>query len=91
MAKKKNEWLSRALACALAVALTAGTAVMTPIADIIGTNITANAAGYTTWGNCQWKVENGKLYIKGTIPNTGGPVDIPWCAGSIRATIKWYK
>ena len=87
MRKLKKKWLSRALACALAVALTAGTAVMTPIADIIGTNITANAAGYTTWGNCQWKVENGKLYIKGTIPNTGGPVDIPWCAGSIRATI----
>ena len=87
MRKVKKKWLYRALCAALAVTLVSGTAVMSPIADIIGTNITANAANYTTWGTCQWKVENGKLYIKGTIPNTGGPVDIPWCAGSIRATI----
>ena len=87
MAKKKNEWLYRALCAALAVTLVSGTAVMSPIADIIGTNITANAANYTTWGTCQWKVENGKLYIKGTIPNIGSPFDIPWCADSIRTTI----
>ena len=87
MAKKKNEWLYRALCAALAVTLVSGTAVMSPIADIVGTSITANAANYTTWGTCQWKVENGKLYIKGTIPNTGSPVDIPWCADSIRTTI----
>ena len=87
MAKKKNEWLYRALCAALAVTLVSGTAVMSPVADIVGTNITANAANYTTWKTCQWKVENGKLYIKGIIPNTGSPVDIPWCADSIRTTI----
>ena len=43
MAKIKNKWLSRALSCALAVTLMAGTAVMTPVADIVGTNITAEA------------------------------------------------
>ncbi len=87
MKTSKKKWLSRALCTALVVTLTAGTAVMTPVADIVGTNITANAANYTTWGTCQWKVENGKLYIKGIIPNTGSPVDIPWCADSIRTTI----
>ncbi len=88
MAKKKNEWLYRVLCAALAVTLVSGTAVMSPIADIIGTNITANAANYTTWGTCQWKVENGKLYIKGTIPNAGSSMNIPWCAdSSIRNTI----
>ena len=88
MAKKKNEWLYRALCAALAVTLVSGTAVMSPIADIIGTNITANAADYTTWETCQWKVENGKLYIKGTIPNAGSSMNIPWCAdSSIRNTI----
>ena len=87
MAKKKNEWLYRALCAALAVTLVSGTAVMSPVADIVGTSITANAANYTIWGTCQWKVENGKLYIKGTIPNIGSPFDIPWCADSIRTTI----
>ena len=45
MSKIKNKWLSRALCAALAVTLTAGTAVMTPIADFAGipTGITANA------------------------------------------------
>ena len=47
MTKMKNKWQSRVLACALAAALTAGTAVMTPIADFIGTNIIASAATYT--------------------------------------------
>ncbi len=87
MKTSKKKWLSRALCTALAVTLTAGTAVMTPVADIVGTNITANAANYTTWGTCQWKVENGKLYIKGNIPNTGSLADIPWFADSIRNTI----
>ena len=44
MAKKKNEWLYRALCAALAVTLVSGMAVMSPVADIVGTNITANAA-----------------------------------------------
>ena len=47
MRKLKKKWLSRALACALTVALTAGTAVMTPIADFVGTNTIASAATYT--------------------------------------------
>ena len=42
MRKLKKKWLSRALSCALAVTLTA---VMTPVADIVGipTSITASA------------------------------------------------
>ena len=100
---KKKKWLSRALSCALAVTLTAGTAVMTPVADIVGTNITANAAyeGYTAWtgtgtdadGNsatvtCYWKVDNGTLYVAGTAPNTGNQVGIPWYKDSnIRSSI----
>lgn len=46
MAKIKNKWLSRALSCALAVALVSGTAIMSPTADFAGipTSIVANAA-----------------------------------------------
>ena len=46
MAKIKNKWLSRALSCALAVALVSGTAIMSPMADFAGipTSIVANAA-----------------------------------------------
>ena len=44
MKTSKKKWLYRALCAALVVTLTAGTAVMTPIADFVGTNITANAA-----------------------------------------------
>ncbi|MBR0372047.1 MAG: hypothetical protein IJH63_15255, partial [Methanobrevibacter sp.] len=67
---------------------------MTPVADIVGTNITASAAyeGYTAWtgtgidanGNtatvtCYWKIDNGKLYIAGIIPNTNKSTsNIPW-------------
>lgn len=49
MAKKKNKWLYRALCAALAVTLTAGTAVMTPVLDYVGipTGIVADAASYT--------------------------------------------
>ena len=47
MRKLKKKWLSRALCGALAVALVSGAAVMTPIADFIGTNIIASAATYT--------------------------------------------
>jgi len=47
MVKFKKTWQSRVLACALAAALTAGTAVMTPIADFVGTNTIASAATYT--------------------------------------------
>ena len=47
MTKMKKKWLSRALCGALAVALVSGAAVMTPIADFIGTNIIASAATYT--------------------------------------------
>ena len=72
MAKKKNKWLYRALCAALAVTLVSGMAVMSPVADIVGTSITANAADYNTWDTCQWKIEDGTLYIKGTIPDTGG-------------------
>ena len=43
MAKKKNEWLYRVLCAALAVTLVSGAAVMSPIADIIGTSIVAEA------------------------------------------------
>ena len=98
MKTSKKKWLSRALCTALAVTLTAGTAVMTPVADIVGTNITANAAyeGYTAWtgtgtdadGNsatvtCYWKVDNGTLYVAGTAPNTGGnQLGVPWCKDS---------
>ena len=98
MKTSKKKWLSRALCTALAVTLTAGTAVMTPVADIVGTNITANAAyeGYTAWtgtgtdadGNsatvtCYWKVDNGTLYVAGTAPNTGGnQLSVPWCKDS---------
>ena len=44
MKTSKKKWLYRALCAAMAVALVSGTAVMTPIADFVGTNITANAA-----------------------------------------------
>lgn len=49
MAKKKNEWLYRALCAALAVTLTAGTAVMTPVLDYVGipASIVADAASYS--------------------------------------------
>ena len=47
MVKFKKTWQSRVLACALAAALTAGTAVMTPVADIVGTNITVSAKEIT--------------------------------------------
>ena len=94
MKKMKNKWLSRALACALAVTLVSGTAVMTPVADIVGTNITANAendySGYNEWtgtgtdenGNeaqvtCYWKIDNGTLYIAGTVPDTNGRAFMP--------------
>ncbi len=53
MRKVKKKWLYRALCAALAVTLVSGTAVMSPVIDIVGTNITANAANYTTWGTCQ--------------------------------------
>ena len=94
MAKMKKNWLYRALCTVLAVTLVSGTAVMTPVADIVGTNITASAAyeGYTAWtgtgidanGNtatvtCYWKIDNGKLYIAGIIPNTNKSTsNIPW-------------
>ena len=47
MTKMKKKWLSRALCGALAVALVSGTAIMSPVADIVGTNIIASAATYT--------------------------------------------
>ena len=43
MKTSKKKWLYRALCAAMAVALVSGTAVMTPIADFVGTSITANA------------------------------------------------
>ena len=62
MKTSKKKWLYRALCAALVVTLTAGTAVMTPVADIVGTNITANARGG----------ENGTEYYIGNILNTNG-------------------
>ena len=47
MVKFKKTWLSRALCGALAVALVSGTAIMSPVADFVGTNIIASAATYT--------------------------------------------
>ena len=77
----------------LAVILVMGTAVMTPIADVVGTSITVDAAyeGYTAWtgtgidanGNetnvtCYWKIDNGKLFVAGTVPNTNKtPSNLP--------------
>ena len=47
MSKTKNRWLYRALCAAMAVAMVSGTAVMTPVADLAGTSIAANAADVT--------------------------------------------
>ena len=44
MVESKKKWLYRALAVVLSVTLMAGTAVMSPIADFVGTNITAEAS-----------------------------------------------
>ena len=51
MRSKKKKLLKRILAAMLSVTLMSGAAVMTPVADIVGTSITANAAyeGYTEW------------------------------------------
>ena len=74
MTKMKKKWLYRALCAALAVTLTAGTAVMTPIADIVGTNITAHASENIIAQGSYWKVTdedfdgNYKLTFFGTIP-----------------------
>ena len=61
---KKKKWLSRALSCALAVTLTAGTAVMTPVFDFAGipTSITVNAA--ELWVR---EVTQGSYYDAGTV------------------------
>ena len=45
--RKHSRMMLRIIAAAMAVALVSGTAVMTPIADFVGTNITASAATYT--------------------------------------------
>ena len=47
MRKENKPLLKRILAAMLSVTLMSGAAVMTPIADFVGTNITANAATYT--------------------------------------------
>ena len=47
MSKTKNRWLYRALCAAMAVAMVSGTAVITPVADLAGTSIAANAADAT--------------------------------------------
>ena len=93
MRKENKTLLKRILAAMLSVTLMSGAAVMTPIADFVGTNITASAAydGYTEWtdtgidadGNeaqvtCYWKIENNTLYIKGTIPNINGESSTGW-------------
>ena len=86
--------LKKLVSTLLAVILVMGTAVMTPIADVVGTSITVDAAyeGYTAWtgtgidanGNetnvtCYWKIDNGKLFVAGTIPNTNkSSSNIPW-------------
>jgi len=61
---KKKKWLSRVLSCALAVTLTAGTAVMTPVFDFAGipTSITVNAA--ELWVR---EVTQGSYYDAGTV------------------------
>ncbi len=85
MTKMKKKWLYRALCAALAVTLTAGTAVMTPIADIVGTNITAHASENIIAQGSYWKLTdddkdgNYKLTIFGTIPDTNeNTSNIPW-------------
>ena len=70
MAKKKNEWLYRALCAALVVTLTAGTAVMTPIADIVGTNITAHASENIIAQGDYWKLTDFHLRPHGTVTKT---------------------
>ena len=45
--RKHSRMMCRIIAAAMAVALVSGTAVMTPIADFVGTSIVANAATYT--------------------------------------------
>ena len=69
----------------MAVALVSGTAVMTPIADIVGTNITAHASENIIAQGDYWKITdddndgNYKLTIFGTIPDTNeNTSNIPW-------------
>ncbi len=86
MTKMKKKWLYRALCGALAVTLTAGTAVMTPVADIVGTNITAHARREDIIAQGDyWKLTdedsdgNYKLTIFGTIPDTNESTSkLPW-------------
>ena len=69
MVKFKKTWQSRVLACALAAALTAGTAVMTPVADIVGTNITVSAKEITgSFELSPWRndISLDDIIIKGT-------------------------
>ena len=47
MTKMKKKWLYRALCGALAVALVSGTAIMSPVADFVGTNLTVSAKTIT--------------------------------------------
>ena len=66
--RKHSRMMLRIIAGAMAVALVSGTAVMTPIADFVGTSITASAATYT--GN----VEVGQLQ-KGDILKAGAYIE----------------
>ncbi len=75
MRSKKKKLLKRILAAMLSVTLMSGTAVMTPIADIVGTNITAHATENIVAQGSYWKLTDDdkdgkyKLTFFGTIPN----------------------
>ncbi len=75
MRSKKKKLLKRILAAMLSVTLMSGAAVMTPIADIVGTSIVANATENIVAQGDYWRITDDdkdgkyKLTFFGTIPN----------------------
>ena len=77
MSKTKKNWLYRALCAALAVTLVSGAAVMTPVADFIGTSINANAVENVItqgdyWTACKISENQCSVALKGKLTGMSG-------------------